>query len=133
MKAMKSFVFLVFLVSLALALIPGCSDLPASPTPTVTLAGPYGTPLPTEICDGVDQDGDGLVDEGLMVAYQPDEDRDGYGAAKGIGIESCSTPKGYAPSSDDCNDGNDQAYPGAAEICDGVDNDCDGEKDEGCP
>ncbi len=33
---------------------------------------------------------------------------------------------------DDCNDGNAAIHPGAAETCDGVDNDCDGTVDEGC-
>ncbi len=32
----------------------------------------------------------------------------------------------------DCNDSNKNAYPGAKELCDGVDNDCDGDTDEGC-
>jgi hypothetical protein len=37
---------------------------------------------------------------------------------------------GYA-ARDDCDDHDVDAYPGAFEVCDGVDNDCDGDSDEG--
>jgi len=39
---------------------------------------------------------------------------------------------GWTVEQGDCNDENSAIYPGAQEICDGVDNDCDGTTDEGC-
>lgn len=37
---------------------------------------------------------------------------------------------GYGPTDGDCNDGDDTAYPGATDVCDGYDNDCDGDIDD---
>ncbi len=49
-----------------------------------------------------------------------DQDEDGYG----IGVECL----GF-----DCDDRNPEINPGATEVCDDIDNDCDGQNDEGCP
>jgi hypothetical protein len=68
-----------------------------------------------ETCNGKDDDCDGNIDEGGVCQTCTDFDNDGFYADQGCGT------------SVDCNDNNNQIYPGAAEICgDGIDQDCDG-------
>jgi hypothetical protein len=64
-----------------------------------------------EVADGVDEDCDGVVDEGTAWS-----DDDGDGVAEITG---------------DCDDGNNGLAPGLPELCDGLDQDCDGAIDEG--
>ncbi|MFZ5482495.1 MAG: MopE-related protein [Myxococcota bacterium] len=87
-------------------------------------------PLATEVCDLADNDCDGLTDEGVTSTYYVDADADGYGTTTTT-TTGCSVPSGYSSLSTDCNDASSVSYPGAAEICDGLDNDCDGTADDG--
>jgi len=90
-----------------------------------------------EYCNGVDDNCDGVIDEAAAVdgdSWYADADADGYGDADSV-TSACSQPSGHvAGSSDgvafDCDDTHDTSYPGAAELCDGLDNDCDGDVDE---
>jgi hypothetical protein len=86
-------------------------------------------PGATEICDTKDNDCDGLTDEGLMSVYYPDGDADGYGVNFGS-ITDCKSQAGYASQSGDCQDANPAINPGATEVCDNKDNDCDSMVDE---
>jgi parallel beta-helix repeat protein len=63
--------------------------------------------------------------------YYNDYDTDGYGNLTDF-IEASSQPAGYVTNNTDCNDVNAAINPGATELCDGVDNDCDSITDEGC-
>ena len=84
----------------------------------------------TEICNGVDDNCDGQIDEGVKVTYYQDNDGDGYGS--GITTQACSKPAGYvAVLNGDCNDANAAIHPGATEICNSLDDNCNGQTDEG--
>ncbi len=134
----------------------------------------------TEDCNGVDDDCDTDIDEGVLSTWYADDDMDGYGDPA-VSQQSCNQPVGYVSNNndcddsdadefpgqtwyidgdgdgygasstlscerplngfllgeisgngtDDCNDGNSQINPAAMEACNGVDDDCDTDIDEG--
>ena len=88
-------------------------------------------PGAAEYCDGVDEDCDGIADEGAVDAatWYQDGDGDGYGGT--IALAACTQPSGYLATSTDCDDADTSVHPGASEHCDGVDEDCDGTVDDG--
>jgi hypothetical protein len=89
-----------------------------------------GTAARAEICDGLDQDCDGTADDGVTTNFYPDADADGFGA--GVARAQCTAPVGYVANSTDCNDAANAIRPGAPELCNGIDDDCDGVIDEMC-
>jgi hypothetical protein len=141
---------------------------------------PSARPGGLEVCDGLDNDCDGTVDDNPLdgSTWYPDGDGDGYGDPAG-GVSSCTAPSGYTADGTDCDDtsaalspldgdadgasscGGDcddgdatlnlqdfdsdgystcdgdcldtdsAANPGESEVCDGIDNNCDGSTDEG--
>ncbi|HND29634.1 MAG TPA: putative metal-binding motif-containing protein, partial [Myxococcota bacterium] len=86
-------------------------------------------PDATESCDGVDNNCNDAVDEGLGQTYYSDNDRDGYG--QGSGSSSCNQPPDTSTVGGDCADDNPNISPGITESCDELDNNCDGNIDEG--
>jgi len=89
-------------------------------------------PLATEICDEADNNCDGQVDEGAAAPglWYADYDGDSFGNT-GLSSVACLVPLGFTSASGDCDDLDATSYPGAAELCDGVDNNCDAAIDEG--
>ncbi len=84
----------------------------------------------TEVCDGIDNNCIGGIDEGVTSTFWRDQDTDGRGNP-GLSIQACSAPAGYVDNANDCNDAEIAAWTGRAEICDGIDNNCVGGIDEG--
>jgi hypothetical protein len=86
---------------------------------------PRTFPGALEVCDGRDNDCNGAVDDHAIDAFPVFLDGDGWGNGA-FAISVCAAPPGYATRADDCDDADPAVHPGAAEICDGVDHDCDG-------
>ena len=82
-----------------------------------------------EICDGIDNDCDGEIDEDLAITQYVDSDGDGYGDPA-TATTACEPDVSLVDNADDCDDDDASIFPGAEEICDELDNDCDTEIDE---
>lgn len=79
-----------------------------------------------DVCDGLDNDCDGLIEEDAPMHYA-DLDGDGYGdPGAGTGCNGVGPANGS-----DCDDSDSLRYPGSDERCNDADDDCDGLVDEG--
>lgn len=88
-------------------------------------------PSATELCNGIDDNCDGVVDGadavGVVSGFA-DVDGDGAGGAL---VSGCELPETTVAEGGDCNDDDASVGPGQAERCNDADDDCDGDKDEG--
>ena len=87
-----------------------------------------------EVCDGEDNNCDGATDIDAIDAtiYYSDEDGDGFGDPAAL-VASCEDAPGLVLDDTDCDDDDDQVHPEATEVCDDVDNNCDGLTDDDDP
>ena len=85
-------------------------------------------PGATEICNGLDDNCDGQIDEGFsVVSYFEDADMDGFGNDTVV-VNGCVQPPNTSEVGGDCNDQDPTINPNATEIPNNeVDEDCDGE------
>lgn len=102
-----------------------CDDLDASVSPVAT-----------EVCNGVDDDCDGATDDadgGLDLStastWYSDGDGDGHGDVD-VALLSCEAPAAYVADGDDCDDTDREVSPDSAEVCNSLDDDCDGATDD---
>ena len=103
---------------------------------------PYADPSAIALEDGetyyVTQTADGCTGSAAAITvnintaqtFYADADNDGYGDAS-VTIAACIAQPGYVNVAGDCDDTNGAVHPGAAEACNGIDDDCDGNIDEG--
>jgi hypothetical protein len=94
-------------------------------------ANPAVNPAAKELCNGLDDNCDGQLDENLVprTAWYRDQDGDGAGDPS-TQVFACVAPVGFVASSDDCKPFDAARHPGAPELCNGVDDDCDSQVDE---
>jgi len=86
-------------------------------------------PKAIEICNGLDDDCDNLIDENSGYYFYKDSDNDGFGSNQNS-IWGCTQPEGYVSNRMDCNDNNPQIHPNMSECCNHIDDNCNGQIDE---
>ena len=100
---------------------------------------PAVNPDAIEICNGIDDDCDVAVDDAdpsvdpaSQSLWFADIDEDGFGDLDDA-LQACDQPVGYVADDTDCDDDDENNYPGNVEVCDGADNDCDTLVDDADP
>ena len=84
-----------------------------------------------EICNQEDDNCDGVIDTDAIdpINYYQDLDSDGFGNSQTL-VTQCDQPVGYVLDDSDCDDINPYVNPSAQELCNSIDDDCNGTTDE---
>lgn len=113
-----------------------CDDVSGGKTESTTEAGVMVTsesihPDSVEICNGLDDDCDGVADEGLaLYSFYLDNDEDGYGDSSNVETSCMLGRGGRVLNAADCDDSRFDIKPGAPEVCNGLDDNCKDGSDE---
>ncbi len=138
------------IVALVALLVAGCSNTPpdqATPLPAGTDEDGDGYtvengdcddkdaaihPGADEVCDDIDNDCNGLVDDDAVDAMDVYVSQDGDPYCWSETARVCQLTEGYCVYGYvDCDDSDPEVYPGADEVCgDGIDQDCNGWSDD---
>ena len=78
-----------------------------------------------EVCDNIDKNCDGVNDDDLKQTYYTDSDDDGFGDPADYKVR-CNQPSDTSVDNTDCDDSDATINPNVIEICDDIDNNCDG-------
>jgi hypothetical protein len=109
--------------------VAGCSRLPQTAVFKLTAGQTYQIIVGPSASERV-----GLVFEKLAdfeAPAFPDRDGDGHGDGATSMVTACRPPAGQVAADGDCDDKAATVFPGAPELCNGIDDDCDGTSDEG--
>jgi hypothetical protein len=87
-------------------------------------------PNAAEVCDNVDQNCNGIVDESTGSVWYLDADGDGFGDSSESIVDGCDGANFLVSIGNDCDDSDANVNPNATEVCNGIDDDCDEDVDD---
>lgn len=113
--------------------VDGLSSVCDATTPAATDTDSDGTPDCLDLCPSDPaKSAPGVCGCGApetVATYYADVDGDTFGSAANP-TQACSAPAGYVSDSSDCDDGSASVHPGATEVFNGIDDNCNGQVDE---